>query len=173
MFLARVVLDQSRLSCHIHRVCRDCHITQLNHHINITIPSTPVSHQRHLCHNYHVTQLYHHINIIIASTPLSHQHQHYINTIYAITVTSLNDIIISTSLSLSYQRQHHINAIFAITITPLSNSGHEGKDTDVDQLIKKLSKSKKKRVTARQTVCLLYTSPSPRDRQKSRMPSSA
>ena len=28
-------------------------------------------------------------------------------------------------------------------------------------------------VTARGSVCLLYTSPSPRDRQKSRMPSSA
>ena len=27
--------------------------------------------------------------------------------------------------------------------------------------------------TAQQTICLLYTSPSPRDRQKSRMPSSA
>ena len=29
------------------------------------------------------------------------------------------------------------------------------------------------KITATGTICLLYTSPSPRDRQKSRMPSSA
>ena len=33
--------------------------------------------------------------------------------------------------------------------------------------------SKKLKIISRHGVCLLYTSPSPRDRQKSRMPSSA
>ena len=43
------------------------------------------------------------------------------------------------------------------------------------KLIKKLSEKgfKLKKTQKSQLICLLYTSPSPRDRQKSRMPSSA
>ena len=40
------------------------------------------------------------------------------------------------------------------------------------ELLKKLV-NKRRSLVGRVTICLLYTSPSPRDRQKSRMPSSA
>ena len=44
-------------------------------------------------------------------------------------------------------------------------------ETDVDELIALVSSAK--RAVDGSGACLLYTSPSPRDRQKSRMPSSA
>ena len=47
-----------------------------------------------------------------------------------------------------------------------------GIDLAVEAVVADLVKSSKK-VTSNEEICLLYTSPSPRDRQKSRMPSSA
>ena len=41
------------------------------------------------------------------------------------------------------------------------------------KIIEKVKEEKKRVVSEQAPPCLLYTSPSPRDRQKSRMPSSA
>ena len=48
-----------------------------------------------------------------------------------------------------------------------SNSGVDGLGLEIRELIKG------KEIDPQKLICLLYTSPSPRDRQKSRMPSSA
>ena len=42
-----------------------------------------------------------------------------------------------------------------------------------DERLNKLSEVSKSKKTINTTICLLYTSPSPRDRTRSRMPSSA
>ena len=47
------------------------------------------------------------------------------------------------------------------------------KEDIVEEKEKKLTAKQKKELAALEAACLLYTSPSPRDRQKSRMPSSA
>ena len=58
----------------------------------------------------------------------------------------------------------------------IANAEHND-GADIDELFVKTIYVEKgpilKRFTARAKGCLLYTSPSPRDRQKSRMPSSA
>ena len=53
---------------------------------------------------------------------------------------------------------------------------HYGKQTleDINQALKNIASAKSIQLeTMQSNSCLLYTSPSPRDRQKSRMPSSA
>ena len=58
-------------------------------------------------------------------------------------------------------------------------SGHPASDVRIAVLVSRIRVEEKLLLTALEAsgaqvqVCLLYTSPSPRDRQKSRMPSSA
>ena len=55
------------------------------------------------------------------------------------------------------------NGKVKVTLGPETETFHRPRDKDVDvQMVVDLRR-----------ICLLYTSPSPRDRQKSRMPSSA
>ena len=60
-----------------------------------------------------------------------------------------------------------VGFISAFTYAPLANAFGVGvQPSTVEMTIKPGDRQ-------RQVICLLYTSPSPRDRQKSRMPSSA
>ena len=49
----------------------------------------------------------------------------------------------------------------------------EGNEWLMDEIMKTIGETSSVEEIAKHSVCLLYTSPSPRDRQKSRMPSSA
>ena len=75
---------------------------------------------------------------------------------------SYRDIIID---SLTYCRQQKGLKVYAYVI--MSNHIHAIMSTERSNLSDVIRDFK------RHTACLLYTSPSPRDRQKSRMPSSA
>ena len=56
----------------------------------------------------------------------------------------------------------------------LQDMRNSGKSIDITLLVERLKdKDDYERVGGAAYICLLYTSPSPRDRQKSRMPSSA
>ena len=74
----------------------------------------------------------------------------------------------------------HLPAVTHVTLDHLGHAaqlgqGHEGHVILVDDITADQFKEKLKNVQQETQVgcCLLYTSPSPRDRQKSRMPSSA
>ena len=49
----------------------------------------------------------------------------------------------------------------------------ENPTSEKDEQVSESPKEKEEEVSPEDLICLLYTSPSPRDRQKSRMPSSA
>ena len=51
--------------------------------------------------------------------------------------------------------------------------GRLGADPEIKQMVNGKSVARLSLATSQSWNCLLYTSPSPRDRQKSRMPSSA
>ena len=62
----------------------------------------------------------------------------------------------------------HVAALAKVSIATVSRvlSGRRAKDDDIAKRVRKAAEQLN-------YSCLLYTSPSPRDRQKSRMPSSA
>ena len=69
----------------------------------------------------------------------------------------------------------YVDAVAALDgqFAVLTNGEHEGR-RGVNRLVEQaLGNSDRPRREGRYLPCLLYTSPSPRDRQKSRMPSSA
>ena len=67
------------------------------------------------------------------------------------------------------------SVIMSITTETKAYGFHAGKGIrmTIREEIEQLKKEKNAVILAHYYVCLLYTSPSPRDRQKSRMPSSA
>ena len=60
-----------------------------------------------------------------------------------------------------------------VTLEPAEDANNSECAEIIVRLPDELAGEQKRRVNAQSTGCLLYTSPSPRDRQKSRMPSSA
>ena len=81
--------------------------------------------------------------------------------------TANNKFIINLSLSQVWGRNffvsHFFGKICSAVLKVYSRTGEEEQE----------EKEKKKKKKEKKKNCLLYTSPSPRDRQKSRMPSSA
>ena len=78
------------------------------------------------------------------------------------------------------KRPLYVYYIIAVVIIVLLNvfalpalSERSVKETDYTTFLKAVDRGKVYEATLNSDYCLLYTSPSPRDRQKSRMPSSA
>ena len=82
------------------------------------------------------------------------------------TFSLVKDII----LTLLINDENTYKKILALTFT--NNAANEMKKRVLDELYL-ISKEIERSKTYELIACLLYTSPSPRDRQKSRMPSSA
>ena len=72
-----------------------------------------------------------------------------------------------------HDKPHPHDSMPIATDEPIDTSPSEIQPPGVDQEDKTIHEKMYKIATAKYNPCLLYTSPSPRDRQKSRMPSSA
>ena len=73
-----------------------------------------------------------------------------------------------TSLELSWQQEHNLHGKYTLDMVRI--------DSKIREVINEIKLEEAKIATRENAIadsCLLYTSPSPRDRQKSRMPSSA
>ena len=63
---------------------------------------------------------------------------------------------------------------FALALTEPETFQIHAKGVDIRDVLRMLSEESRRNIVATKDItCLLYTSPSPRDRQRSRMPSSA
>ena len=77
--------------------------------------------------------------------------------------TWLYRIVYNLAVNETQRGRHHLS---------LTGTGEDGEETSHD-VVDERAEAPSGRLERESVVCLLYTSPSPRDRQKSRMPSSA